>query len=162
MRSVRVNSSLTIGQLTADALISGTLLTASDSEYRLLSVDLRHLWTGLSAAGDSGLAFGFAFGDYTDTEIFECLTAANSIDRLDKIAQEKANRLVRLVGILDNRQAVSAADVTYNDGKPTKVRLNWFIPIGGLVKVFVWNQSAATIATGTSFESIGKANLSYQ
>ncbi len=161
MKQVRLNGLVAAGALGADAIISGTLIPASDSEYRCLSLDYAALWADISAAIDGGAAFGVAHGDYTDTEIFEAITAAGSISRGDKILNEKANRLVRVLGFFQGG-IIGDGESVFNDGRRTKVRLNWFIPIGKTVKLFIWNNSDTIWSSGSNLTLTGNATVAYQ
>ncbi len=162
MRVVRLDASFAAGALGADAILSGTLIPASDSNYRLLSVKCLAVWADIAAVIDGGAAFGVAFGDYTDTEIFECVTATGSISRGDKIVLEKANRWVRLIGTFPSSpSAAPDGEVVFNDGRPRKTRLNWAIPIGKTVKFFIWNQSDTLWSAGSTLVMTGSAAVAY-
>lgn len=159
-RQVRLQENLDAGALGADALISGELIPASDSAYRLSSLDVMSMWTDIAAVIDGGAAFGFALGDYTDTEMFEALTASASISRGDLIAIEKAGRKVRLVGNFPSSpSAAPDGGVNFNEGRRKKTKLNWMVPIGETVKLFIWNQSDTIWSTGSKLTCIGNANV---
>ncbi len=97
---------------------------------------------------DDGHTFGLAHGDYTNAEIEECLEAATSIDPGDKIANERANRLVRFIGTF--KKDAGGLSGSYNDGKRTKIRLNWPMPIGKLIVMWVRNASGTVWTTGST------------
>ncbi len=102
---------------------------------------------------DGPVLCGYAHGDYTVGEIKECIESGGSIDVGDKLAQEKANRLVRIVGTFSNN-GTDQADVTLNDGKPIKTKLNWLIPIGKTLSLFVYNDGTAAIEAVAKFVKV--------
>ncbi len=93
-------------------------------------------------AGDGPIIVGYAHSDFSVTEIKEAIEASASISVGDQVAQERANRKVRLVGQLTDLVE------ELNDGKPVKTKLNWLIPIGKEVNIFAYNDGAALLTTG--------------
>ncbi len=128
----------TLGGVTA--LVTG-LTAAADGAYRAVSVKGIHSIL-LLTAGEGPITVGFAHSDYTVTEIKEAIESALSISVGDKVAQEKANRLVRVIG------EISAAEPMLNEGMPVKTRLNWLIPIGKFVNLFAYNNNSGALTTG--------------
>ncbi len=122
--------------------VVGAAVSAADEEYRVLS--MKGTWTVRDLAPSAGpVVVGFAHGDYTATEVEEALEAEAAMNRGDKIANEKARRLVRRVGVFNTTEQV------LNDGKPISTRLNWHIPEGTVINLFVYNQTGATITAGS-------------
>ncbi len=101
-------------------------------------------------AGDGPITVGYAFGDYTITEIKEALESASSINAGNKIAQEQANRWVRVVGTLGG-----TGNSTLNDGQPVTTKLNWAVQIGSAINVFAYNESAGAQTTGAVLDVVG-------
>ncbi len=125
------------------AVVKQDLTTIADNEYRCLS--MRMIWTRRGGtAGEGPLVFGVAHGDYSVTEIKECIEAEASWVSADKVANEQANRLVRRIGVFSGL----GTDEDYNDGKPVQTRLNWQIVAGQTIDAWVYNQSGATLTTG--------------
>jgi len=93
-------------------------------------------------AGEGPVTVGYAHSDYSVTEIKEAIESALSISVGDKVAQEKANRLIRIVG------EISSEDPILNEGRPIKTKLNWFIPIGKFVNMFAYNNNSSPLTTG--------------
>ncbi len=93
LRKVRTIPKLTVGTLATLTVIVAALAPVSTAQYRLISCN--HTWS-LSGhtAGEGPYTVGYAFGDYSVTEIKEAIEIANSISPSDKIAQEKGNRWV--------------------------------------------------------------------
>ncbi len=144
---------LTLGSVT---VLVSNLLPASDNEYRVLSVS--NLWSLRDlASGEGPVIVGYAHGDYSVTEIKQCIEAEGSMVRGDKIEAERSNRLVRRVGIFTGL----GSDTTLNDGRPIRTRLNWVIPVGKLLVAWAYNQSGASLTTGSELVSNGKATIKW-
>ncbi len=153
-RRPRVASTVAVGALVTKDATSGAIVNASDSKYLLSSVELTYTWE-LATATEGPLLVGIAAGDYTAAEIEECIEAVGSINLDDKIAQEQSNRLVRQIATLN------PDDVTANDGKPIKTKLNWVVAIGSQPQAFVYNQGAQTITTGSALNIQGHLNIRF-
>ena len=138
------------------AVVKGTTLAASDRSYRILSFKTNWGWRG-ATPGEGPVMVGYAHNDYTVTEIKESLEAEAAMATGDKVANEQANRLVRLVGTMD----FITEDGVLNDGRPITTKLNWAIPNGGNVAVFVYNRSGGTLTTGAVSTISGKARIRF-
>ncbi len=144
-----MNNELALSTLASDTALTATLTPASVSTYRAMSI--KATWTMLAlTSGEGPITFGYAHSDYTVAEIAECLTAFAAISPGDKIANERANRLVRVVG------TISAALQDIFDGRPVTTKLNWLIPIGQNVNIFVFNEDTATLTTGAILNHQGE------
>ncbi len=151
LRKVRTIPKITVGTLATVTVVVGALSGASTAAYRLISCS--HTWS-LSdhTAGEGPYTVGYAFSDYSVGEIKEAIEISNSISPSDKVAQEKANRWVRIVGQFAGDQVSESL----NDGKPIKTRLNWFVPIGSSVNAFLYNEdNAANQTTGSLIDLTG-------
>jgi len=157
MSWIRVDGINSLGTLADGIVTFGTLLEAADEEYRVLSV--KQTWTLRDfTAGEGPIVVGVAHGDYSVTEVKECLDAQAGINRGDKIANEQADRLVRVVGSfpgLDTNEVL-------NDGKPITTKLNWHIPEGKTLVPFAWNKGGeANLGTGAEVQTFGNALIRY-
>lgn len=150
LRRVRLTPELGLSTLGSDTAIVGSAVGSSTAQYRVKS--LKGTWSivGLTA-GEGPVTIGIAHSDYSVTEIKECLEAAASISPGDKIAQEQANRLVRIVGTLDGGRT------TLNDGRPVSTKLNWLITIGQGFNLFAYNEDQASLTTGATVTFSGDA-----
>lgn len=148
LRKVRVTPGVALSTLGSVTAITVGCTGSADGAYRCVSINGAWALTGLTE-GEGPITVGYAHSDYSVTEIKEALEAITSINVGDKIAQEKANRLVRVVGTLNDGQS---ADL--NDGEPVKTRLNWLIPIGKEINVFAYNEGT-TLTTGASVNMSG-------
>lgn len=155
LRKVRVASAVAIGALAAFDVVGGDLMGASTNGYRVTSIKAAWNISDLGAAIDDGQEFGIAHGDYSDTEIEEALEAAAAIDIGDQVEQEKANRKVRSLGFFTGAQ-VADGSLSYNEGRPVKTKLNWYIGIGDTIKMWVRNGSDTVYTTGATLDVIGE------
>ncbi len=143
LRRVKLTPSLSLGTLASVTALTTGLTGAADGQYRMMSV--KGSWSVANmTAGEGPLRVGYAHSDYSVTEIKEAIEAAASISIGDKIANEQANRLVRTVGVFSGLNT----DETLNDGKPITTKLNWAIPIGDFVNMFIYNDSGGSLTTG--------------
>ncbi len=142
LRRVRSTAGLTLGTLGSVTAITIGLTGASDSQYRLISVKLT--WDTIGQSANEGpIIVGLAHSDYTVTEIKEALEANTAISAGDKVAGERANRLVRIIGTFGG-----GTNSLLNDGRPIKTRLNWLMTIGDQAVVFAYNDSGSALTTG--------------
>ncbi len=147
LRRVRTSPNLTLSTLASITAITAGLTGAADGAYRLVSAIMNWSIIGLTS-GDGPIIVGYAYGDYTVTEIKEALEAGASINKGDMVAQEQANRKIRVVGVFSNTDEL-------NHGEPVKTRLNWLIPIGTVVNMFAYNDGAALLSTGAIVSCFG-------
>ncbi len=141
LRKVHITPAQALSTLAGVTVITTGLTGAADGAYRLVSAKGIHSILGLTAA-EGPVTVGFAHSDYSVTEIKEAIESALSISVGDKVAQEKANRLVRVVG------EISAAEPMLAEGMPVSTKLNWFIPIGKVVNLFAYNNNSGALTTG--------------
>ncbi len=148
LRRVRISPVIVLSTLGANLAPSANAVGSADGAYRVVS--MKTAWDLIGLTADDGpIVVGYAHSDYSDVEIEECIEASASISVGDKIAQEKANRLVRIVGTLQ-----SAGGDELNDGKPITTKLNWLIPIGKTVDIFAYNDGQA-MTTGAVAKCTG-------
>ncbi len=150
LRRVRISPNLALVTLAAATVLTGSLTGASDAAY--LATSVKATWS-LSefTASEGPVTVGYAFSDYSVTEIKEALEITTSISPGDKIAQEKANRWVRTVGTFP-----AGVNQTLNNGNPISTRLNWRVPIGKAINIFAFNEDAANpLTTGAVVNCAG-------
>ncbi len=153
LRRVRFSSELGLGTLASDTAITAAVFGAGDLPYRMVSI--KGTYAARNLTTDEGpLTFGWAHSDYTTAEIKEALEAVSAISQGDKIANEKANRLVRVVGLI--LRGTGGAMIV-NDGMPIKTRLNWLIAVGDSVVFFVFNEDTGSLTTGATINMQGDA-----
>ncbi len=149
LRRVRITPALPLGTLASVTALVVTTAAPAVSDYRAKSIKATWQLANFTP-GEGPITVGYAHGDYTVTEIKECLEAAN-IDPGDKVAQERANRLVRIVGTFDS----IGEGATLNDGKPISTKLNWFISASEEINMFAYNESTALLTTGARLNAQG-------
>ncbi len=151
IRPAQIAESLPLLTLASLDVLGETLNGSNvDKPTRVMSVDCLFAINGMTA-GEGPVDIGLAHGDYTDTEIEECLEATGSWASDDKVARERGNRLVRRVGQLD------AEHDELNDGKPVRVRLNWALVTGQTLRYWARNVGSGTLTTGAILTFNGTA-----
>ncbi len=155
-RKVKIASSVGAGALTPGDVISGGIIGTSTEAYRLLSVNLAYSWSEIASLIDDTLQFGLAHGDYTAAEIEECLEAGGALAMGDKITQERANRLVREIGVIEGEIGSAGEGDVFNDGRKLKTRLNWLMSTGQVLQMWIRNGSGIIWTTGSNLVVIGE------
>ncbi len=150
MLRVRINNAAAVGALANNDLAIGALIVAADGEYRALSIKGTWSMSG-HTAGEGPIHFGISHGDYTSAEVEEWFESTGAMSQGDKVANEQASRLCRQVGTF---QGLSAEEVI-NDGKPVTTKMNWRIAEGVTLNTWIYNQSGATLMTGTVVQTAG-------
>ncbi len=158
LRRVRVNILVAAGALATLDVVGATITQSAGNAYRLMSVDFAYSMVDIGATQDDGQVFGLAHSDYTDAEIEECLEATTAIDPGDKIAQERANRLVREIGQMQGAPGTGAGK-SFNNGMPLKTKLNWHMATGDTLRLWIRNSSGTVWTTGASVSVSGNVWL---
>lgn len=149
LRRVRLTPELALSTLASDtALLNAIQGGTSTTAMRIASIIAT--WSVSGMTGNNGpLTIGYAHPDYSVAEIKECLESQAAIDLGDKVAQERSNRLIRVIGMIDSENDV------LNDGLPVKTKLNWKMPAGDTPNFFVFNESTSPLDTGASVKLSG-------
>ncbi len=157
LRKVRVESSLAVGALVGSDVVSSALTAVSANRYRVTSIKASYTIVDVPATIDGAYQFGIAHSSYTDAQIEECIEATGAIDIGNKVSQEQANRLVREIGTI-SPQGVSiiGGEISYNEGRPVKTKLNWMIGIGDTLVLYVRNGSSVVYTTGALLKTKGE------
>ena len=155
-----VDEELSLGTLAAKTLVADTW-DQSATEKTLISSVVATFSVDDLLAPQGPLLFGIAHSDYTDAEIEEVIENTGSWNRGDKIAQERAKRLVRVIGqFVGQEPSAAVADVRFNDGKPVKIKLNWSLQTGQTLKMWCYNLSDTALVTSVpTMHANGHANL---
>ena len=150
LRRVRISSTSAAGALAAADVVSNAVTDTVKDPMRFISVKAAYSWTDIGAIIDDGCTFGLAHSDYTAAEVEEAIEAGGSMDLGDKLAQEKANRLVRTIGTISQAGALAAAaGAQFNDGRVNTTRLNWLMSTGDTLNLWVRNSSGVVWTTGS-------------
>ncbi len=143
LRRVRTVALITLSTLANNIVIVGTVGAASDRSYRCISLKNTWVLSG-GTAGEGPIIVGYAHGDYSVTEIKEAIEASGAIAPGDKVQQERANRLVRIVGAFPGLSTNEVLD----HGAKVHTRLNWSIPVGKTLVAFAYNDSGGALTGG--------------
>ncbi len=154
-QQIRISTQYAVGALTVNNLTSGVLGPTLTDDYRVTSID--GVWSMIGVDGEGPITVGVAHGDYTAQEIEDCLLASQTRPG-DKIAMERSNRLVRVIGVFDQDQNPEKL----NDGRKIKTRLNWRLDgdADGIIGLQVWSfsQFAGTLTGGALLKFQGVFN----
>lgn len=150
LRRVRISPELLLSTLATDNVLSVAVTAVAVNAYRAMSIKAAYS-LALLADGEGPITVVIAHSDYDNTEIGECLASQASIDRGNKIANEQANRLVRVIGSF-----TETGESSLNDGKPIKTRLNWYIGTGDSLQLFYKNEGNGTLTTGAFGSMVGE------
>lgn len=153
-RKLPVDETMALATTGSDAVVASDFDSTFDEPNRVLSVVLTWAVKALTS-GETPLVVGISMGDYTAAEIEEALEAQNSWASSNLVGNEQARRFIRTVGVI----AGVNADISLADGRTIKTRLNWRVPGGQTLKVWLWNKSGATLTTGAFLEVQGHAHV---
>ncbi len=148
-----INSTVTLGTLGANALVSSDIADVVTEQARVSSIEVSISIRDLTS-GEGPITVGVAHSDYTDAEMEEVLENVGSWEIGDKVQQEVAKRLVRVLG-----QINSIDENRLSDGDMIKTRLNWGLATGQTLAFFAFNKSGATLTTGAFLIVEGHANI---
>lgn len=155
----QVNETLDLGTLGADALVVDTFDEVVEESSLLSSIVATWSLDGI-VAGQGPILFGVAHSDYTAAEIEEVLENTGAWKQGDKISQEKAKRLVRIIGTFVGTQGTGTNDAKWNDGRPVKTKLNWRLQTGQTLDMWAYNISQAALTTAApKMRAVGHVNL---
>lgn len=138
------------GALADQTVYVWAILNAPTTGHYLISMDTL-VGTKAMTAGEGPLLVGVAHGDYTETEIKECLEQKDAFTS-DMVDKEQAGRKVREIGVLPGIQT----EEVLNDGKMIRTKLKFFLQQGQALNAFVYNDSGAALSGGASISFYGK------
>ncbi len=139
------------GKLNAlgDTVVSRTYLTS------IQVVWTQNDWIPTDDAGP--LLIGVSHSDYTLAEVEEWIEQTQSWDLGDKIAQERARRSIRRIGIfasgLDKHAEV------LNDGRPMRTKCGFMLLPGQGANLWVYNMGGQSTGDGCTIQGYGTAHL---
>ncbi len=156
-----VDETLALSTLAAKTLVSTILDDTVTEKTRISSIEASWSMSEFTiAAGDGPIVVGVAHSDYTDAEIEAVIETTGSWSQGDKVQQEIANRLVRIVGVMEAAAGGTIGAAVLNDGNPIKTKLNWSLITGQTLKLWAYNTGTSALATSDPQVKIyGHANL---
>ncbi len=149
---IRENTSEAIGTLADQNIDRNTDLTMEE-DYRMLKAEVQAVITGVTTGQGTGLLFGIADGELSDTEIEEVLVLDGPVDRNDNLAKERAGRFVKVFGMFRPGTTPETLICHGIEGGPIMVikpRWTFSNPEGWVW--FVFNNSGGTFTTGASLK----------
>ncbi len=155
-----VDLNMDLGTLAAKTLVSKDFANVMAEKGRITSVELAWAMEGFTEGANIGPIYvGIAHNDYSDAEMEAVIENTGSWNPGDKVKQEVAKRLVRVIGVFKGTHA-SLGVVELNDGRPIKTKLNWEVITGQTLAVWAYNAGSAAIGTtDPNVVSIGHANI---
>ncbi len=156
-----VDRDVSLGTLASRTAILSSMPTVTE-RTRVSSIDATWSLSGITVGDNVGpVQVGYAHSDYSLAEIEANLElGAGSWSQGNKIDQEIANRLIRIVGTLDMPSVSTGDSTSLNDGKPIKTKLNWTVITGQSINVFCYNLGTAAFSTtDPNVHCQGKAHL---
>lgn len=140
--AIPVATNITLSTLDANVTLVASLIGTLTEDFYCISADLQ--WTLRTlTAGEGPIQIGLAHGDYAVGEIQENLDVVY-LGPGDKIAQERARRQIRRVGMFSGL----AADEVLENGTSIRTKIKFMIDDGKTLNVFASNRSGATLTTG--------------
>ncbi len=147
--AIPINASITLGTLTNNTVLLGSLLGTLVEDLFVMSADLQ--WTIRNATvAEKPITVGLAHGDYDITEVLEHLDV-EFLGPGNKIEQEQARRLIRRVGVF----AIPRADDSLNNGVPIKTPCKFVVQNPQTLNAYVVNRTGATLTTGSIIQIFG-------
>ncbi len=145
---------VTLGALAAADLAVGAETGVVVDRYYAISGDLTASIDGLTA-GEGPIRVGVAHSDYTAQQIEDWIENSASWDEGDLPAQEITRRKIRELGTFGD----GATNQVLNDGKPQRIPLRMTLTEGDTLQSWAYNESSATLTTGSVVEINGKVYL---
>ncbi len=150
-----VETTLSLGSLSADAVLLSALTAFGITKVRLISADLT--WSRKGATVNEGpVRVGLANNNLAIGEVAEKLDARPT-SQTDIIAMERSRRPVRDAGAFQGENA----NETLNDGKVIRTKLGFVLDEGAELSIFVRNKSGASLTTGGVVQVQGKLYLAW-
>ncbi len=147
---IRVQNQLALLTLADQTVLKITLAAVTQECYAISAHLLWGFRGGTSANGP--VMLGMAHGDYSVTEIKECLEA-DTTSQGTKIEQEQSRRQIRDVGYVPD---LVQTNQRFNQGNIKKTKLGFNIEDGQSIDGFVYNLFGAPLDTGAILEVTGK------
>ncbi len=148
---VNIEMSVALGTLNANTVIRDSP-SAGELFSRSLFVISSDLYCSMrGTTGEGPIQIGWAHDDLSVAEILEGIQA-DTADRNDQIALERAGRKIRTIGVFP----ALASEGVLNDGKNIRTRLGFMVDTGSGVALYALNRSGAQLTTGAVVDVFGK------
>ncbi len=142
--AIPFTQTLSLGTLADNTVAINTLLSNLVEDLFVISVDAYWSLRGMTA-NEGPLEVGLAHGDYTVTEIKECIESDNS-DPDDLIDVERSRRKVRRSGMF---QVIAPTEVLAQ-GEKIRTRMKFTIGDGKSLISWISNRTGSALTTGGS------------
>ncbi len=100
---IRETATIALGTLAQNASIpfGSAIQNALEEDFRMLKSEVFCVVDGLTSGEGDGLCLTLVNGELSSAEIAECLLADGPKDRNDRVAVEKAERFVKVIGMIN-------------------------------------------------------------
>ncbi len=146
---------ITLGTLTAANSIKQATGIALTEDFRLIKMELSAMLTGFTA-GEGPIHLYLCNDELSTTEINEAINASGPVDRNDRVAQERAERAVFLVGSFG--ASAASEELHGADGQEFLVNktIRWTFSNPEGWSLVAFNDSGATLTTGAIVRFVAK------
>ncbi len=138
----------------AAGIIIGTNL-ATLERFRMLRGEVYATISNLTSGEGTGLLFGLADGDYSITEIEQCIEANGPLGPNDKIVEETSERAVWFMGAIDRETGTTAIFENEGGGHMLVIKPRWTFARAKSWNWFVYN-NGPSITTGATLNTRNK------
>ncbi len=155
--AIPINGTFSLLTLNTDVLLGTDVFPGVLTEdFYAMSVDINSQIVALTTGEGDPLMAGFAHGDYSDAEVEENLEVS-FLGPGDKVAQERARRLVRKTGMFSpTSEAATQMKLFGKEGSgQVRTKLRFVINSGKNLRFWVLNKSGANLTTGASLRFTG-------
>ncbi len=143
---------ITLSTLATNTALKQDAPLAITEDFRLIKMEIA-AWLANGTVGEGPIHLYLVNDELTVAEIAECILNAGPLDRNDRVAQERAERAVFLVGTFGNAQGASDAvddPLRGADGQEGVVNktIRWTFSDPEGWSLVAFNQSGGTLTTG--------------
>ncbi len=149
---LRLNASIALSTLGSGAAIKLSGLIALTEDFRLLKSEILADISGLTGGEADQLVLGMCNNELSNAEIAECIVAGGPVDRNDRLAQERAERWVKLLGkmVLTDSSGTQGYFRSETGGPLIIVKPRWTFSDPEGWAYFIFNNGAAALTTGAT------------
>ncbi len=156
-----IDENLSLGTLAPATLVSVVFDETVNEKALLSSIVANWSLINMTESGADGpIMVGVAHSDYSDAEIEAVIEATGSWNKGDKVAQEVARRLVRIVGTFPAAPGDGIGPAVLEDGRQIKTKLNWMLDTAQSLRLWAYNLGTSGLDTTVPTVHLqGHANL---
>ncbi len=146
---IRESKAQALGALAAGVPILIGAQLAILERFRIISLELTAVITGLTAGEGDGLLLGIADGNYDIAQIEAAIEANGPLGPNEKIEEELSERYTKILGTVDHEVGTEAVFRNKQGGYIIEETIRWTFARSKSWDYFVYNQGA-TLTTGAT------------